>query len=635
MYEILSDQEAAQLEKEWNRSKAKESRGEIRPTTWEELRAPEQFVGKQQNEQPLAYLGRNVLQTIPQSLALARSGLGFGDILEGLVGLIGSEQAMKAADLIMPSHEKAYAEQQQLWPEYMTEERPGDYWAQLAIPQAAATLGSLYYGGPAAAAKSLVPGALAMLGGTAGSEGGEILGGMVGQPQLGKAIGSFAGTHLGGLTGHQAMTGQPLLPTDALPALEEEAAATRYATDKEQYGLARAGKKKNIEEHYKPILDELEQQHQQARTQEAVSIDEFQKAKLDAINKERDKVVAIENEMEALDKAEKPLYEQASNNRNDDTAPLGRLQPRLNYIKHKAELGTTVKEESVINRLIDQINKRAEKTAKKLGIKTSRSMPGILSVDDAVSMLHSINGIAHDQEYGATFYKLLKDMTESLKEFVKTNGSEEHNAPFFEALEKTTQRKNLERETLPALKKETERAIQHIKEQPYTEIAQLENKRRIEDIVRKKGDVVSEQKEALQALGPERYEQVVAEPKKTSKKDKMLIALGTRAKGWGAAGLAGMLGSMIAGKPGAFAATALTNLVGRGLQEFSKAREVFTKYPEVRKQYYNLLRDVPWLSQQAMSQRINHLGETIEKKSKEMESQDISSQEAEEWEFIN
>jgi hypothetical protein len=633
MYEILSPTEMSQVKKK-KIGKAPESRGEIRPTTWQELRASEQQIGKSQDEHPLAYLGRNVLQTVPQSLALARSGLGLGDILEGLAGLTGSKQAMQAADLIMPSHEKAYVEQQQLWPEYMTQERPGDYWAQLGIPQAATTGASLYYGGPMAALRSLVPGVVAMGAGTLSGEAGEQIGGALGQPKLGRDIGSFFGTHLGGAMGHHIATGQPISPSGALPAFEEEAEAKRYATDKEQYEADRAGKKKGIEEQYTPVLFELEKQHEEARTKQAVSHDEFQQAQTKAIDAERNKVIDIEQQMETLKQEEAPLYEQAAESRTDDVEALGRLQPRLNYIRHKAELGTTVKEQNVVNRFIDQIRSRAKKTAKRLGVKVTKSMPGILSVDDAVEMLHAINGLAHDQEYGGRFYDILKDMTESLKEFVRKNGNEEHNAAFFEGLEKTTKRKQLEREVLPKVKKEADRAIQHIKEQPFTHVAELENKRRIEAIVKKITDVEKEMKEALGALGPERYEELVKPLEKMSKKDRVFMGLAKRAGGWASAGVAAIIGGAIAGKPGAVAASLLANLVGRGVQEFAYAREVMTKYPEIRRQYYNLIRDVPWLSQQAMSQRISHLGSSIKNKAQELQEQeDDQSENIDEFDF--
>jgi len=161
------------------------------------------------------YIARNIAHAPVSIYEMGRSLGGLGNLAELGARKLGAPQSVKnVLRYISPTMQQAHGEAEALLPQYMTEEKEGDWLPQFIAKEGALAAATGGLGRPLAFLASSL-GSLA--GGALGSEAGGYIGQQLGDEEVGRAIGGLAGGFAGS-TGTQIGV-KKLRPSKALPEI--------------------------------------------------------------------------------------------------------------------------------------------------------------------------------------------------------------------------------------------------------------------------------------------------------------------------------------------------------------------------------------------------------------------------------
>jgi hypothetical protein len=474
------------------------------------------------------FLVRNVAKTPVLAYELARSGLGIGNLAELTARKLGApEQVKTGLRYLLPTTEQAGQEAQTILPEYLTEHKPEDYWAEFTLtelPLIAAT------GGLSSLPnflKSVAVSGAALLGGKAGGAAGAEIGKQIGDEEVGQTIGSLTGG-FGGVLGAKklARPSQTLIPK--IKEQERSVLQNALSTSSNQ------------------LLNE----------QEA-----FKKFKQGKINTVKNDIKTYNDRIKELDKLRKPLYEEATLLQGNLKGNTADLLDQLKESKKDVKKGVLGKDQALINSNIRKLEKFAKL---KKGMKLA----------DAKIFQKNFNDQIYNRDASLSFKRNMAPIVNKLNEFIENTGGAEHSSAWTQAEEATREIKSLERGKKDFLKSSQE-SIRDINKQEFSPLREETLKREH-----------TAAKNALKDFDKKTYNDLVSDLTTQNKLGNFINTIESNSPGkYGLAGLGITLGYLTGGKLGGALGATIGKLASTINKEIQVTAAVMQSHPELLKEF--------------------------------------------------
>ncbi len=546
-------------------------RSNRQPTNPVRIKSPDSQIKKVEEPEGWGgYAARNISQLPTRLWEKSRSLGGVGDLANLGLRKIGAPSAIQTLQrIVIPTHEQARQEAAAVLPEYMTESRPEDYWAQEALAQAPLIAATGGFSSLPAFAKSALTSAGAIAGSELGGEFGGELGGALGDREIGQLVGSIGGGHVGAGLANIRRPSKAIEPK--VQAKERVAYERRRAKN-----LARETKK------YNKIALELPKEKRA-----------FESTKKDLIKTNKKQIADYKNTIKSVDKSRVDYYNNAERLTGSAKAIPTDLGAIIFDVKSNLNKGLSANDKKAISHNIEQLSDKI------IGPKDSLKP---LTLKDAKTFQKNFNDQIYNKDASNSFKREMSKVRDGLNKFISETGSEEHNANWNKGEQATRDMYELKKNEKEFIHKKVD-DIRDIEKQkfPY----EKEAAHRLQK---------AEAKKLVDALGKETYEDFMRS--KSSQEGLSAAidkAVGSNAVShYGLAGLGSIIGYFGFGGKGAALGTLIGQIARTGYKEYNIAKNAYKNHPEIFKEAADLVVNAGKMSTPRVIAALNQLGENIE-----------------------
>lgn len=433
-----------------------------------------------------------------------------------------------------------------------------------------------------------------------GIHGGSKLGSSVGGA-IGQALGDEErGQILGGLAGG---IGGSALTHGAINRPSRELAPKLQAAEQAAFEQGKAGRLAQVGEEFAPRFKDQAKAFKEATLALPREKSAFQKAQKNAINIVRSEVTNYKNKIKDLNDSRKVFYDNASKLEGKTKANADSIIKTVKDVRKELPKGISLGDRRSISSNLNSLSKAIKK--------------GELSVSNAKKFQKNFNDQIYNFGSSNSFKRQMNEVTQSLNEFIRNNGTPEHNVNWQKAEQATRELKALEKNER-AFNKQKNQEIRDINKEkfsPEKEVLLKGTQKEAQQALKLTRD---EYNRATKAIGKENYEDFIKSQQKQETAANVLGSFIDKLPSkYGPAGIGAALGYMGFDKLGALSggllgkfAGALTGKLGN---EINIVKEAFNKNPKLFDEWAKLIIDSTKQDASKIAFRANNLVKKLEK----------------------